>query len=90
MIYQPAPSFLSRPKFLWPSVIVVVALISGAGGYLAAQMTRNSLGTLSGEIIQALCKNAGYDVALYPLDDPNEARCVTQEEFRVMFLEAEQ
>lgn len=85
MTYQPAPSFLSRPKFLMPSVIVAVAVISAAGGYLVAQGKQKAFGAFTGEVIQALCKNAGYDVALYPMYDPGEARCVSSDEYRAMF-----
>lgn len=52
--------------------------VGAVSGYMTGAARLSDFGKTSGVIIRGLCKNEGYDGAYYPLDNPSEARCVTE------------
>lgn len=67
---------MNRRVILASTALVFFGFGAGAAsGYLAGTARMNAMLEISGVIIKSLCAHEGYDGAIYPLDNPSEAKC---------------
>ncbi len=61
---------------------VLLFMVGASSGFIVRNQIARQHGAMFGDILRGVCTSAGYVGAVYPFDDPSDARCVTAEEAR--------